>query len=1201
CMPGTRESILNVSENWVYDEKNHNILFITGSPGAGKSAIASSLVSKLGPKKSARFFFNQDSKYFSKPSNVWRTIAYRLAIINQDIGKYLEDFLKKDPSYLENIHRSIDFKNLIVLAFQSIPAERKAQAPPVIIDALDEAKTSGLKEQKEFLQTLVDWAKSLPEFKLIVTSRNYAEIQAVIEPCSFCIHLPTGQAVDITAKNDICTFLAISFQDYKPILKHRFSEVINQLAEYAAGLFIWAKLVTGYITTGPFEYRLDYILTHMEQLGEINNKLDELYTHIFYSVLQGCNPMERRQYEKIFGALIFTKSPLSINILEVIFDAEESEITSTIIHAALGKFRPLLQSFVSEDGDAPLHLCHLSLKDFFQEDAEEGRYRNQSYTQGMKPEKAKRFTHICLGLLRCMNYNLHFNMGQVESSHFSNKDPIEVSGRLSKPLVFACQWWAEHLPDNEDDKGDEEIIEEVEIFLRKYFLYWLEVMSLLGQVPDAGGAMLHAENIFKDLMIGNICRDASHFIFAFKEAIATSTPRIYISALPLAPKKSLIKQYYIQNFPRILGITKGGVEDWVAEIQVLKGHKDRVISVAFSPDGKYIASGSADNTVCIWNAKSGQPVGNPLQGHHEEVMSVAFSSDGKYIVSGSFDKTIQIWNVKTGQAVREPLHGCQSGVRTVAFSPNGKHIVSCSQDKPIQIWDVKTGQTVRKAFQGHENTVFSVAFSPDGKYIVSGSLDKTVRIWNAKTVTFSPDGKYIASGSGDKTVWIWDAKTGEAVGKPLQGHQGLVNSVAFSPDGKHIISGSGDKTIQIWDVKTGKVVGKPLQDQSQVLSVAFSPDGKYIVSGGLYDTIRIWNAKFAKTASEPLHRQTPYQKAVVAFSPDGKHIVTGSLEIQFWDAKTGDAIGEPLQGYQSDATSVAFSPDGKYIVVGSQDNTVQIWNVETRDPVSERMQGHQKVVLLVAFSSDGNQIVSGSFDKTTRIWDAKTGQAIGEPCQGHQGEAWSMALSPNGQHIATGCFDKTIVIWDINTGQGIDGPLPRNQKNTMLSLAFSPDGKYLASGSGFKKIHIWNVETGEAVGEALQGQQSPVISVAFSPDGKEIVSSDGKTIRIHNLGEDILHPTLRTLNDAHGTPFFTNQCILKENGWLCLPITSDPPSEKLLLWIPPEYHRGLWWPGNTMVISEIPLKLDFSLFHHGEDWAACYRDNTCLKCSEHVD
>ena len=165
----------------------------------------------------------------------------------------------------------------------------------------------------------------------------------------------------------------------------------------------------------------------------------------------------------------------------------------------------------------------------------------------------------------------------------------------------------------------------------------------------------------------------------------------------------------------------------------LKGHTDRVTSVAFSPDSKHIVSGSYDKTIQIWDAKTGQALAAPLKGHSSWVYSVAFSPNGKHIISGSYDKTVRIWNARTGKAVGVPLEGHTHAVRSVAFSPNGKHIVSGSYDKTICIWNAET-KAMTMLLTGHTEAVASVAFSPDGKHIISGSWDRTLHIWDAEVV-----------------------------------------------------------------------------------------------------------------------------------------------------------------------------------------------------------------------------------------------------------------------------------------------------------------------------------------------------------------------------------------------------------------------------------------------------------------------------------
>ena len=293
----------------------------------------------------------------------------------------------------------------------------------------------------------------------------------------------------------------------------------------------------------------------------------------------------------------------------------------------------------------------------------------------------------------------------------------------------------------------------------------------------------------------------------------------------------------------------------------LEGHKQQVFSVAYSPDGKTLASGSNDKTIKLWDVKTGKERAT-FEGHTEGVQSVAYSPDGKTLASGGEDKTIKLWDIKTGKE-RATLEGHRAWVKSVVYSPDGKTLASGSDDRKIKLWDAKTGKKLA-TLRGHTESVLSLAYSPDGKTLASGSWDKTIKLWDAKTgkelatlkghtdwgvwsVAFSPDGKTLASGSGDKTIKLWDVKTGKELAT-LEGHIEEVSSVAFSPNGKRLASGGHD--ITIWDVRTGKEQATLKGHKGDVISVAYSPDGTTLASASTDKTIKLWVVRKAEEPDE---------------------------------------------------------------------------------------------------------------------------------------------------------------------------------------------------------------------------------------------------------------------------------------------------------------------------------------------------------------
>jgi WD domain, G-beta repeat len=284
-----------------------------------------------------------------------------------------------------------------------------------------------------------------------------------------------------------------------------------------------------------------------------------------------------------------------------------------------------------------------------------------------------------------------------------------------------------------------------------------------------------------------------------------------------------------------------------------------LLGVALRPDGLRLAAAGDNTNVFVWDAVTGQPIGEPLTGHSSRVHCVAYSPDGRRLVSAGGDKAVRVWDAETCQPIGQPLAGHTGTVYGLAFSPDGQRLASADDDRTVRVWDVTSGRLVGQPLTGHTGVVYDVAFSPDGRRLASGGGDDTVRLWDATScqpvgqplightdtvwsVTFSPDGTRLASGSRDQTVRLWDVATGQPVGEPLTGHTGVVCDVAFSPDGKRLASSSYDGTVRIWDLNARDTSETLIGHTNAVHGVAFSADGKRLVSASQDNTARSWDA-----------------------------------------------------------------------------------------------------------------------------------------------------------------------------------------------------------------------------------------------------------------------------------------------------------------------------------------------------------------------
>ena len=538
--------------------------------------------------------------------------------------------------------------------------------------------------------------------------------------------------------------------------------------------------------------------------------------------------------------------------------------------------------------------------------------------------------------------------------------------------------------------------------------------------------------------------------------------------------------------------------------RVLTGHRATVFAVAIAPDGSWLASGSGDRTVRIWDAATGQAQA-PLTGQRGiGVIAVAIAADGSWLASAGGARTARIWKA-TGQ-VRASLTGhYYDGVYAVAIAPDGRWLATGSDVGTVQIWDVATGR-VRATLTGHHGAVFTVAVAPDCDWLASGGGDGTVRIWDAATgqeratltghhgavraVAVAPDCDWLASGGADGTVRIWDAATGQERAT-LSGHHGVVFAVAVAPGGRWLASGGADGTVRIWDAATGQERASLTGHHGAVSTVAIAPDSDWLASGGADGTVRIWDAISTGRARAVL---TSRHRAVntVAVAPDARWFAAASDgTVRIWDAATGHERAT-LTCHHDWVYAVAVAPDGRWLAMGgSDDRTVRIWDVATRQERAT-LTGHHRAVTALAIAPDGRWLAAGS-DGAVEIWDVATGR-VRVTLTGHHHWVYAVAIAPDGRWLATAGSDGTVRTWDVATGRARTTLTGHNR--AVNTLAVAPDGRWLVSGGNDGTVRIWDVTTGQAQAP-LTGTQGRVYAVAVAPDGHWLaVGSDDGTVRI---------------------------------------------------------------------------------------------------------
>jgi WD40 repeat protein len=564
------------------------------------------------------------------------------------------------------------------------------------------------------------------------------------------------------------------------------------------------------------------------------------------------------------------------------------------------------------------------------------------------------------------------------------------------------------------------------------------------------------------------------------------------------------------------------------------GHAYPVHAMAWSPEGRWLATVSADHTAKIWEAATGREV-QTLARHTGVIRSVAWSPDGRLIATGSEDMTIVLWDVAAGVVVHV-LRGHDTAVTAVAFTPDGRRLLSAGEDTVIRIWDAGTGSGVA-SLKGHDRAVKVLAVSVDGRTLASGGFDQLTILWDlgaaketrrfkvdhdVESLAWSADGRWLATGAGTGAT-IWDVRTGQSVrrvGKPPH----VVTSVSFSLDGRWLATRSGGgvtlwetatgrearkfaeddphffsfspdwrrlatsngPAVAVWDVPTGARVHTLAGYAERVGPVAFGPDSRWLVTRS-DNAARVW--QFADGRAPRLLGNDPEGLLRIAISPDGRWLVTvdHKSRARLWDVSTGRLL-RPFLDAGDDARDVTVAIDLRKIAAATHHKVVKVWEA----PSGRELHALEENAATVAFTPDGKTLATGALeDGTVRLWDLDWGVET-RALHGHSGAVRALTFAADGRWLASAGDDTIVRVWDPASGRELHALA--GHIAVVTALVSGPGGKWLATGGADGILHLWDPVSGRDL-RVLRGHSSMITHLAASPDGRWLasVAGDGST------------------------------------------------------------------------------------------------------------
>ncbi|KAI0112397.1 WD40 repeat-like protein [Nemania sp. FL0031] len=1156
--------------DWSKTDGADRLLCISGGPGSGKTSLLTSVVWALladsgldielqDPSQVSFFFFNHNQPQGNHPTAALYSLVRQIVQAQPRLARHLaHQFISTGR---DSLHHPGDFL-AVSAVFYNIVEDDELEETFLVVDALDQcfANTTDSNQPgiEEFLFLIARSLDLSDKVRWLVSFDSDSDGEATLrkalvggkEEKTCHLQIDLDNSFLDSYMNQAC-YIGASVRE---IAKQRNYDhdlerfIVRKLLKHTFRNYLWVDTVCAVLPVHE-AWHVPGVIEDIEEL----TSLPDLYAYIHINL--GHLPHgDGKLCIQVISTMALLHEPIRVDELHYILELGKWVDVRNILRKC--------SAFLC-DIDGQVWFLHPFAK-----------------------------TYIQRRIIYCSDASRdHKNFFQQCLDYLGNK-LADSTGATTARSSYSLLHWLTHLDQISDPSQDGDVQDEIYHFLANYFLPWVEQLIICGQLSAAGVKLhkIHSRlqravgptprvqtngNESQGVTLQTMIHDALVFIYLHQ---ATQTPDVPVhSTLAFCSDRSLIRKLWIgKTLPSVSSL--GPISRyWGSDTRVFRGHTDWIRTVAFSSDGRLLASGSDDKTVRIWNTETGETQ-HKLMVENFWIFSVAFSSQqgalkDPMLAVGS-ETSVTIWDANRGQLLNKLKYTVR--IQSVAFSPNAR-MLAVAASSTVYILDIRkhlgntklTNAGINLPFEEihHDKPVRSVAFSPDGRFLVTGADDAKIRVWGMESICNEEQSRKNIDqirgdtsdvkggldsvedfGTGNPRSVLSDIKKAKdesdptvepkhtSAPKPLhtfEGHRDNINCVVFSADSTLIASCSEDGTSRIWHLGSEKREGVRVFGESggaAVTSVSFLPSkaGSFLASG-TSDCIELWDVETGHKMGSAMS-QVSWNIFSPVFSPDGTSIATGSTDnaVHIWYGTAWESesrqIPEEHSRIPRSVGEMALSPDKQTVATSHLRGGVKLWDIKTNKIITEIDTRHSHH--LMTFSPRGSMLLASSIDAIICVYKIPSGDALHE-FPDHGEWVGCVTWSHDERHVASGSEDGTARIWKIGDNAREVARLIHSRWASVTGVAFSPDGERLVTSGQDKRVLVWQKEvphgndsdgSGWRLGLAIEVDNIP-LSLSISLDSKRVILyTDGilKAFAIETGEESIVSLAMKFIGKSAG-------------------------------------------------------------------------------------